>query len=184
MPCFSASSRVVVSSSFSGGWTPKRRADSAPIVRGDEPRLFQPPPEHRFERAVERRIAGAVHEVCDHERHRVVRDRRARGLVDVARQRQQRCGHCDRQRQSNHALHRSQLRRCRRAARWLRPAPPSSESASAASGSVQRVSNCSRACGTSGTTDLTGGGGCARRRCNSPTALTAWSERRRPVSMS
>ena len=56
------------------GWLhSERAADSGTVVRADEARTFQGELEHRLEGAVERRIAGDVLEVCDQDRHRIVR---------------------------------------------------------------------------------------------------------------
>ena len=57
----------------------ERAADCAPVERADEARAFQRALEHRLQRAIERRIVGAILEVRDHHRDRIVLFRRLHG---------------------------------------------------------------------------------------------------------
>ena len=64
------------SSSFSGGRTPRLRAMPLRSYALMKPGAFQRTLEHRLQRAIERRVAGAVLEVGDHHRDRLVLLRR------------------------------------------------------------------------------------------------------------
>ncbi len=152
------------------GWRhAQAAADAVAVVGADEARALERQLQHRLQRAVERRVAGAVLQVRNQDRDRLVRDGHGGPSREPPRGAEER-GHDQASRrrhlpgESTHERATAAVRRSRRA--WPGRLSRSRDVAkrSAASGCTHRMTICSTASGIEGSMPRSGGGA-SRIRC-------------------